>query len=116
MIYFLVICLTNAVVASFLALIAAGVGRFCRRPALAHTLWVLVLLKLMTPPFFGVPLPLPAALVARVCELSSGHAGKQSSDGAPAVAYEQAAQLAGWDFSAIPEELPGIGAMPVDTN
>jgi beta-lactamase regulating signal transducer with metallopeptidase domain len=42
-----------------LALLAAGVGRFARRPALAHGLWLLVLLKLVTPPFLAVPIPRP---------------------------------------------------------
>ena len=50
---------SNAAVATILALIAACVGRFARRPALAHTLWILVLLKLITPPFVHVPVRLP---------------------------------------------------------
>ena len=47
--------LTNVVMATALALCAAVVGRFCKRPALTHSLWLLVLLKLVTPPL--VPLP-----------------------------------------------------------
>jgi beta-lactamase regulating signal transducer with metallopeptidase domain len=49
--------LGNAVAAAALALVAAGVSRLFRRPALTHTLWVLVLLKLLTPPL--VPLAMP---------------------------------------------------------
>jgi len=49
------IALTNAIVAGLLALLAAGVGRLGRRPALAHALWLLVLLKLLTPPIIQVP-------------------------------------------------------------
>jgi beta-lactamase regulating signal transducer with metallopeptidase domain len=50
--------LGNAVLAAGLALLAAGVGRVCRqRPALVHALWLLVLLKLVTPPLIQVPLP-----------------------------------------------------------
>jgi beta-lactamase regulating signal transducer with metallopeptidase domain len=52
--------LSNAVVASALALVAVLVGRFCRRPALAHGLWLLVLLKLVTPPLVPVPIDWPA--------------------------------------------------------
>jgi len=47
--------LSNAVVASLLAVIVAAVARICRRPAVVHALWLLVLLKLLTPPL--VPLP-----------------------------------------------------------
>jgi len=50
------IALSNAVVASLLALLAAGVGRLSGRPALAHALWLLVLLKLLTPPIIQIPI------------------------------------------------------------
>src|SRR5262249_33629977 len=36
---------------------AAVVARLCRRPALAHALWLLVLLRLVAPPLWVVPLP-----------------------------------------------------------
>ena len=52
--------LSNAVVALLLAVIALVVGYFCRRPAVIHGLWLLVLLKLLTPPLVRVPLPWPA--------------------------------------------------------
>src|SRR5712692_7486203 len=48
------IAVSNAVVASLLALLAAGISRWYRRPALAHSLWLLVLLKLVTPPIIPV--------------------------------------------------------------
>jgi beta-lactamase regulating signal transducer with metallopeptidase domain len=48
--------LTNAVLATLLALAVAGVTRWCRRPALIHALWLLVLLKLVTPPLFIIPM------------------------------------------------------------
>jgi beta-lactamase regulating signal transducer with metallopeptidase domain len=53
--------LSNAVVATFLAVIAALVSRVCHRPAVAHVLWLLVLIKLVTPPVMTIPLPVPAA-------------------------------------------------------
>jgi bla regulator protein BlaR1 len=49
--------LTNAVVALFLAVLAALVGRCVGRPALAHVLWLIVLLKLITPPLFSIHWP-----------------------------------------------------------
>jgi beta-lactamase regulating signal transducer with metallopeptidase domain len=54
--------LGNAAVAAVLALAAVAVGYFCRSPAVRHGAWVVVLLKLVTPPLFAVPLPvLPAS-------------------------------------------------------
>ena len=53
--------LSNAVLATALALPAAAASRL-RRPALAHGLWLLVLLKLLTPPLWRVPVPWPAAV------------------------------------------------------
>jgi beta-lactamase regulating signal transducer with metallopeptidase domain len=48
--------LTNAAAAGLLAVLAFAVSRAVRRPALAHGLWLVALLKLVTPPV--VPLPL----------------------------------------------------------
>lgn len=54
--------LANAVCAAFLAVPAYLVSRYGRRPALAHALWLLVLLKLITPPVVRPGLAwLPAA-------------------------------------------------------
>jgi beta-lactamase regulating signal transducer with metallopeptidase domain len=54
--------LSNAIVAAVLAIVALVAGRLCRRrPALAHGLWLLVLLKLLTPPLVDVRLPWPAS-------------------------------------------------------
>src|SRR5262245_51422903 len=53
----LVIGLSNALVAAGLALAVAIVSRFCRHPALIHSLWIVVLLKLITPPLVTVPVP-----------------------------------------------------------
>src|SRR5947209_4622411 len=50
------ICLANAVCAALLAVPAVVAGRL-RRPAVAHGLWLLVLIKLVTPPLFPVTLP-----------------------------------------------------------
>ena len=54
--------LSNAVAATVLAIGVAAVGRpFSRRPAVLHCLWLLVLLKLVTPPLFEVPIVVSAA-------------------------------------------------------
>jgi beta-lactamase regulating signal transducer with metallopeptidase domain len=49
--------LGNAAVAAVLALLALAVGRACRSPAVRHVAWLMVLLKLVTPPLFSVPVP-----------------------------------------------------------
>ena len=50
------VALVNAVMATVLALLAAVVGWCFRRPALTHVLWLLVLVKLITPPVWQVPM------------------------------------------------------------
>lgn len=48
------VILSSAVVAALLALMASIVGLLYRRPALVHSLWLLVLIKLITPPIWQV--------------------------------------------------------------
>jgi len=48
--------LSNALFACALALVAVCVSAWLRRPALAHALWVLVFVKLITPPLIEIPL------------------------------------------------------------
>jgi beta-lactamase regulating signal transducer with metallopeptidase domain len=62
--------LTNALMATLLAVLVACFRLVCRRPAVLHCLWLLVLLKLITPPLVDVPIPWPhsterAALTSR---------------------------------------------------
>jgi WD40 repeat protein/beta-lactamase regulating signal transducer with metallopeptidase domain len=52
----------NLLVASVLAVAAVVASRLCRRPALVHCLWLLVLIKLVTPPLVPMPVPLPKSL------------------------------------------------------
>jgi beta-lactamase regulating signal transducer with metallopeptidase domain len=52
--------ISNAVAAVVLALLAFAVDRVFRRPALSHIVWLLVLLKLVTPPLVHVPLLWPS--------------------------------------------------------
>jgi beta-lactamase regulating signal transducer with metallopeptidase domain len=54
------LALSNAAASAVLALVAVSVGLVSRRPALVHALWLLVLLKLVTPPLVRVPVPWPA--------------------------------------------------------
>jgi beta-lactamase regulating signal transducer with metallopeptidase domain len=59
------IALVNAVTVVPLALLAGIVGRFARRPALSHIMWVLVLLKFITPPLFNTPVTVEVPVVTQ---------------------------------------------------
>ena len=63
--------LSNAVAATVLALLAAIVGRVVRRPALTHALWLLVLVKLVTPPLRVVEFEWPSSEPARPIEVTA---------------------------------------------
>ncbi|HEY1859671.1 MAG TPA: M56 family metallopeptidase, partial [Gemmataceae bacterium] len=66
--------LSNAVVATILGVTTALIGWASRRPALAHALWLLVLLKLITPPLYSVEVSWfasPQAAEAPVAELNT---------------------------------------------
>jgi beta-lactamase regulating signal transducer with metallopeptidase domain len=68
--------LSNAVVATVLALLASAVGLFSRRPALVHSLWLLVLIKLITPPIcrvevFQLPTPPKAEAALQAKDFAS---------------------------------------------
>jgi beta-lactamase regulating signal transducer with metallopeptidase domain len=58
MTWLVTIGLTNAVIAALLGILAYGVGRWAKWPALTHVLWVLVLIKLLAVPVFDVPIGL----------------------------------------------------------
>ena len=51
--------LTNAVTAALMALAAAAIARFSRRPILWYALWLVVLIRLLVPPIFAVDLVIP---------------------------------------------------------
>ena len=62
------IALSNALVAIPLAVLAFAVSRATHRPALTHALWLLVLIKLVTPPLFTVSVPWPDGETAAVAQ------------------------------------------------
>src|SRR6266540_5408497 len=84
--------LNNAVLAAALALPVACAARFCRRPALAHVLWLLVLLKLLTPPLVELPVPWP---------------GEAPPEAVPAAAPPTDSEVPATFDPAEPEEEPG---------
>src|SRR5438874_9359106 len=56
--------LSNAVLCGIMAVLLLPLARWLRRPALIHALSVLILLKLLTPPFFNFPVLGDSAAVA----------------------------------------------------
>jgi WD40 repeat protein/beta-lactamase regulating signal transducer with metallopeptidase domain len=62
--------LANALLATLLAVVALLVGRYTRRPALIHALWLLVLIKLLTPPLIRLPLPVWSSSSAPTANLA----------------------------------------------
>src|SRR5262245_16475597 len=52
--------LTNAAAATALALVAVAVGLVVKSPAVRNALWVLVFIRLVLPPVWTIPLPVPA--------------------------------------------------------
>jgi beta-lactamase regulating signal transducer with metallopeptidase domain len=84
------ILLSNALAATVIAVVAAALGRICRRPALTHGLWLVVLLKLVTPPLVPVSLPI-TSVVSPVG--SSPAASRINFDPRPAAALESPADV-----------------------
>lgn len=74
----LTIAISNTVMACVLAVLAVFFGRVRRNPQMSHALWLLVLVKLVTPPLADVPLPefllLEAASVEVEADSSEGAA------------------------------------------
>src|SRR5687768_5384519 len=54
--WLLIVGLKNAILVAPLAVLALGIGRYTKRPALDHVLWLIVLVKLLTPPLVDVPI------------------------------------------------------------
>jgi beta-lactamase regulating signal transducer with metallopeptidase domain/uncharacterized membrane protein len=84
--------LSNAVIVAILAPIVLAVDRFFRRPALVHRLWLLLLIKLVTPPLWPIPVGWPVGSPALAPTGSVASGAEQTSD---AVAAGAAARRTG---------------------
>ena len=60
--------IVNALTAAALALVLLLVGRYVRRPAVLHAMWILVLLKLVTPPLVEIPFGLRVENIASLVQ------------------------------------------------
>jgi beta-lactamase regulating signal transducer with metallopeptidase domain len=108
--------LGNALAATVLALGAAVVSRLLRRPALSHTLWVLVLLKLVTPPLVPCALPWSSDGESVPAAGESPHATAEPfrptrDDAEPAPPDRQTGEEMGGD-AAVPEPDPVPSVSP----
>src|SRR5205807_3714569 len=73
--------LGNAAAAAVLAVFAAILSYFVRAPAVRHAAWVLVLLKLVTPPVVSLPLPVLPAVWGPQPEPAEAEVGPPSRGG-----------------------------------
>ena len=81
---------SNAILASALALLVSALARFIRTPALRHALWVLVLIKLITPPLWKLPIEVHETLPSgRALNSWQAPAGTVAQDGS---------QTTGWTW------------------
>ena len=77
------ITMVNAACAAILAPLVALAGRYVRRPAVLHALWIVVLLQLFMPPVVEVGLlPRPAPL-ERATPVGPEAIGRASAPGHP---------------------------------
>jgi WD40 repeat protein/beta-lactamase regulating signal transducer with metallopeptidase domain len=115
--------LSNAIVAGGLAVLVWSIGLVYRRPAVLHVLWLLVLIKLVTPPLIALPLsvgwvridagatPSSAALAASARPTSTEMRPFEASDaalGATELHSEAATPVASPD--SLTAELHGAGS------
>ena len=102
------IAVSNAVAATVLALAAIAVGAVYRRPALVHGLWLLVLLKLVTPPLLFLPVSWPAVTESPPQEIASV---REEPTLTPTTAVEEREAVANIP-PAEEEELAGVAVLP----
>ncbi len=65
--------ISNTLVGGLIAVLAFATDRWARRPALAHVLWVLVLIKLLTPPIVTLPIAVDPSRLTWLSDQWAGH-------------------------------------------
>ena len=95
------LALSNAVAAAMLALVALATQRFARQPILTHALWLLVLLRLVSPPVLTSPwAPLPALTTALPAVQASALPAAAAVDMAPMAAVTSTLSAGDWVLGA----------------
>src|SRR5271157_2164752 len=115
--------LSNALVATGLALAPLVLSRFGRSPALVHSLWLVVLLKLVTPPLVQVPLAIsstaPQVRPSGTAAVSSGLtlAARPDRQEVPARLVQDDSEPTEWDGTAqsMDPMVPAGGTEPGET-
>jgi beta-lactamase regulating signal transducer with metallopeptidase domain len=107
----------NVAIAGVLALIAAAAGRFVRRPALTHALWLLVLVKLITPPLWHLTVPWPRVAnvdnsVVRTIEPVREEPAQKTLLAAETLAHQVSISIAPGFLPALPEQSSSISMLP----
>lgn len=108
---------SNALLATLMAVAVAMVTRFVRRPEVAYWLWALVLIKLVTPPVFQVPVTLPTTAEAEALGRASSPLtdvlpAPTDRENAPAISDEMMHDLLADITSALPAETAASDAQP----
>lgn len=93
--------LSNAVLVAILAVVVLAIDRAVHRPALAHSLWLLLLLKLFTPPFLPLPQFWTSSTPVRTPPAAGGR------DRVPAVPLAEPVPVASLTFKA--QARPSVG-------
>src|SRR5271163_2605799 len=94
---------SNALSATLLALVVAGLSRpLARRPAILHALWLLVLLKLVTPPLYELPIPWPSSSRPLDQRQASAEVVSTVVDSRSAVEMPTDAFVVEWDLATEP--------------
>src|SRR5438874_11605131 len=110
------VALSNAVAAIALAVVAAITGRLCRRPALTHGLWLLVFLKLVTPPLLTIRIPW---VEASLSSTPDGAATRSADPSLPAPVPQAELEVAVLDPAEDPrgidEPAPEVAPLPPPT-
>ncbi len=115
---FLQAMLSNAAASSVLALLVACLSRpLERRPAILHGLWLLVLIKLITPPLYQVPIPWPASKTVPAADTTELQVVTVEADDLEVAAVRDTtgpAQTAGEQVMLAPTEASAPAARPID--
>ena len=109
---------SNVAIAAVLALVAVLAGRIISRPQITHTLWVLVLVKLVTPPVVHLPVShplsraveMPAVLETVFTANDAVSSMKRQSD-VPVGSRPESGNAA--DFVGSPQQAPSVAPVPI---
>jgi beta-lactamase regulating signal transducer with metallopeptidase domain len=98
---------SNAVIAAVLAIPAVLASKLLRKPALAHGLWLLVLIKLITPPVWTISLHWPEFKLPGLVASNKGGSEPAVADASPASPGQATGALGA--VEEFPMEIPGHG-------